>query len=100
MDDSDVERIVESSESRYGKSRIEFASRNKSYRGILLDDYIYGGKEKREERLAEGKRIHVSEKQDDKIKIGLKAYVRYGKVSRQGMNAIRALIRKGKVESN
>jgi hypothetical protein len=26
--------------------------------------------------------------------------VRYGKVSRQGMNAIRALIRKGKVESN
>lgn len=98
MDDSDVERIVESVESKYGKSRTEFASKNKRYRGIILDDFIYGGAMKREERLAEGKRIHISEKQDEKISVGLKAYVRYGKVTSQGMAAIRALIKKGKLK--
>lgn len=98
LDDSDVERVVSSVETKYGKGRTEFAARSKPYRGILLDQYIYGGKAKAEERLAEGKRIHVSQKQDDKIKIGFKAYARYGHTSVQGMRAIRALIRRGKIK--
>jgi len=96
MDDSDVERIVDSIEKEYGKSRAEFAARNKTYRGILLDDYLYGGADKREERLAEGKRIHASAKQDFKIKQGLKAWMRYGRVDAYTLRAIRALMKRGK----
>lgn len=98
MDDSDVERIIEQVEHKYGKGKTEFAARNKTYRGIILDDYIYGGAAKREERLAEGKRIHISEKQDEKIKVGFKSYARYGRVDTYTMRAIRALIKRGKVK--
>jgi hypothetical protein len=98
MDDSDVERIVEQVEYKYGKSRTEFAARNKTYRNILLDQYIYGGRAKAEERLAEGKRIHVSDKQQEKLDIGFKSYLRYGKVTRHTLAAIRVLIKRGKIK--
>lgn len=96
MDDSDVERVVSSVEKRYGKSRTEFASRNRTYRQILLDNYLYGGQAQREERESEGKRIHVSGKQDMKLKIGFKAYARYGRVDTYTMRAVRALLKRGK----
>lgn len=98
MDDSDVERIVSSIEKKFGKTRTEFASRNRTYRDILLDDYIYGGASKREERKSDGKRFHVSDKQDDKLSIGFKAYERYGRIDQYTIKAIKALIKRGKVK--
>lgn len=96
MDDSDVERIVDSIEERYGKTRTEFASRNSQYRHIILDQFIYGDKKQQEEREAEGKRAHISAKQDYKIKIGLKAQARYGRIDTYTLRAIRTLLKRGK----
>lgn len=96
MDDSDVERIVLSIESKYGESRTEFASHNKPYRTILLDQYLYGTKAQREQRIADGKRGTTSAKQDYKIKIGMKAYARYGRVDTYTIRAIRGLLKRGK----
>lgn len=98
MDDSDVERIVNSVEEKYGKTRTEFAARNRDYRKILLDAYIYGDLQQRQERESEGKRASVSAKQDLKLKVGFKAYARYGRVDTYTLRAIRTLIKRGKVK--
>jgi hypothetical protein len=98
MDDSDVERIVYSVEKKFGKTRTEFAGRNKTYRQILLERYLYIDRfhKTREELEQEGRRTTISGKQDLKLKIGFKSYARYGRVDQYTMRAIRTLIKRGR----
>ena len=96
MDDSDVERIVSSMEKQYGKGRIEFASRNQPYRTVLLDQFLYhSASESAKEKILERRGQLTSAKQDYKVKLGMKAWVRYGHITHQGINAIKYLIKKG-----
>ena len=87
-------------EKRFGKFRVEVSATNRTYRRVLLDSYIYGAfnSTKYNKKIEEGSRVHVSEKQDLKLKIGFKSYARYGRINIYTMRAIRTLIKRGKIK--